>query len=357
MKKILFIGDLNEYGRSYQRFRALKDLGYRVIGLSFVQIGYYPGITDNIIGFEIKLLKRIFNKLGYPFDSLNINKKTIDLMKYFNFDLIWEEKALMLEPHTILEFRKIKPEVKVIFYSEDDMFAKHNQSKYFLKCLPLYDLIFTAKSYNCNPEELPSLGARKVIFFDQTYDKYLHRPVELSDEEKELFVADVSFIGTFEENRAEKILYLARNGTKVRVWGNGWSKWINKHPNLIIEDKPIYGDDYVKAICATKINLCFLRKVNRDLQTSRTFEIPACGGFMLAERTDEHLRLFKEGKETEFFDANNPEELLEKVKYYLENEDERMAIARAGREKCVRSGYSHHDRLKYMFEQLEKLCP
>ena len=75
-------------------------------------------------------------------------------------------------------------------------------------------------------------------------------------------------------------------------------------------------------------------------------EIPACGAFMLAERTDEHLRLFEEGKEAAYFGSN--EELLEKVRYYLNHEDERRMIASAGRKRCLDSGYSHHERLKYM---------
>jgi spore maturation protein CgeB len=93
--------------------------------------------------------------------------------------------------------------------------------------------------------------------------------------------------------------------------------------------------------------------MNRDLQTTRTMEIPACGGFMLAERTDEHQRLFEEGKEAVFFDINNLQELLEKVKYYLAQDEERKAIAKAGRKRCVDSGYSHHDILRYMLEQFK----
>ena len=167
--------------------------------------------------------------------------------------------------------------------------------------------------------------------------------------------ADVGFIGTFEKDRADKMLYLAKNGIHVRVWGNEWGSYVGKHPNLQVENKPIYDEDYRKAICATRINLCFLRKLNRDLQTDRTMEIPACGAFMLAERTDEHRVLFEEDKEAVYFDINKPEELLEKVKYYLSHEDERKEIALAGRRRCLKSDYSHEAALKEMLSKIEKV--
>ena len=45
-----------------------------------------------------------------------------------------------------------------------DMYAKHNQSAYLRKSFPLFDIIFTTKSYNV--KELSGIGAKNVIFFD-----------------------------------------------------------------------------------------------------------------------------------------------------------------------------------------------
>jgi len=47
--------------------------------------------------------------------------------------------------------------------------------------------------------------------------------------------------------------------------------------------------------------------------------------------------------------------LLAKVQYYLAHDDKRKNYRQAGRKRCVESGYSHHDRLQYMLEQVEKI--
>jgi spore maturation protein CgeB len=127
---------------------------------------------------------------------------------------------------------------------------------------------------------------------------------------------------------------------------------VNKHPNLKVENKPLYGEDYVKALCASKINLAFLRKANQDQQTSRTIEIPACGAFMLAERTTELTYLFQEGKEAEFFAFDNTQELIEKITYYLNHETERKEIARLARERCLNSRYSYEEILSPLLKQV-----
>jgi spore maturation protein CgeB len=231
------------------------------------------------------------------------------------------------------------------------MMNKNHQSRHFLRGLPLYDIYFTTKSYGVS--ELKELGCPVVEFSANAYDPHTHKPYKLSETEKERWGANVGFIGTFEKDRFQQMLSLADEGVEVRVIGSFWERVVSYHPKLKISCGGVIGADYAKAICATKINLGFLRKGNRDKQTQRSIEIPACGGFMLAERTDEHLELFEEGKEVEFFGSK--EELLDKVKYYLSHDDKRKMIARAGRERCLKSGYSYHDRLKEAINKIMNL--
>ena len=74
---------------------------------------------------------------------------------------------------------------------------------------------------------------------------------------------------------------------------------------------------------------------------------------MLAERTDEHQRLFWEGEEAEFFESDA--ELLEKVSFYLANPQKRAEIARRGRERCLAGGYSNQARIAKMLETVRQL--
>ena len=84
--------------------------------------------------------------------------------------------------------------------------------------------------------------------------------------------------------------------------------------------------------------------MNDDLQTTRTVEIPACGGFMLAERTNEHLALFNAGTEADFFSSN--EELLALCRKYLKDDTLREQIAEAGRHRTEKEDYSNDGMIK-----------
>lgn len=333
---------MNRYARSRQRLEALKDLGHEVEGLSYLPLG-----TN--INLSVNLIDRIKNKLGFPLDLVEINTSLINLYKSYQPEIIWIDKVHTIKPQTYREIKKFNPEVFIIYYSEDDIYLRHNRSRYLSDSLSIFDLVFSTKPRNA--KELPRLGVRDVYCIYQAFDKNFHRPMEISEEERERWGSDVTFVGFCEADRANKLYYLAENGVKVRVWGINWDRFTKKHHNLKVENRPVTCDDYIKVINATKINLNFLRKMNRDEHTSRSLEIPACASFMLAERTQEHLNLFKEGVEAEFFSIND--EMLVKVKYYLSHEQERKKIANLARKRCLESNYSHHGRLSEMISYIE----
>jgi spore maturation protein CgeB len=131
------------------------------------------------------------------------------------------------------------------------------------------------------------------------------------------------------------------------VRGPDWHRFKKSHPLLRVIDTWVGDADYARVLSATKINLGFLRKGNRDQQTTRSVEIPGCRAFMLAERTAEHRRLFEEGKEAEFFGSFA--ELLAKCRHYLTHDLERRRIAAAGYHRC-HAGYTNIQRLPAMLE-------
>lgn len=66
----------------------------------------------------------------------------------------------------------------------------------------------------------------------------------------------------------------------------------------------------------------------------RIFEVTGCGSFLLTEFFDNLGEFFEIGKEIETF--RDSDEMLRKIRYYLDHPDEREAIARRGQERCLR---------------------
>lgn len=287
-----------------------------------------------------RVINCLFVKCRLPlkFDNGDLNTQIRQMVDSKNFDCIWIDKGIFVGRKTLLHIKKTQPSAVIIGYSPDNMAKRHNQSQHFIESLPLYDYYVTTKSYIV--DDLKRMGAKNVIFVNNAYEETFHHPYDITQEEKKRLGGCVGFVGSWEEERFLSMKYLAEHGVPVRVWGGGkWKEYVGKIPNLIVEGKGLFSEDYNKAISAFDISLCFLRKMNFDQQTTRTMEIPACQSLLMAERTDEHESLFLDGKEAVFFSSD--EELLEKCKHYIAHPYECKQISKAGRQKCLSAGYSN----------------
>jgi hypothetical protein len=160
--------------------------------------------------------------------------------------------------------------------------------------------------------------------------------------------AEAVFIGHYEPGpRIACIEAAAEAGLPLRVFSNEaqWKGKLSAKAAAMAGPGPgIYGEAYRERLSRAAISVCFLSRWNRDVYTKRVFEITACGGFLLCERSPLMKELFREGREAEYFDG--PLEFVDKLHYYLGNPRARDKVARAGLNRVKSGGQSIHSRLK-----------
>jgi hypothetical protein len=147
---------------------------------------------------------------------------------------------------------------------------------------------------------------------------------------------------------------LIEAGLPVSVFGSQWvrrARWnrrLNGHALSGLTDA-----EYVSVLQAADIGLGFVSEWNYNQTAGRSYEIPACGTFLLALRTPQHLQHYREGKEAEFF--GDEAELVQKAKRYMRDDARRKEIAAAGRRRCRASGYSWREIMLRDWEEILEL--
>jgi hypothetical protein len=223
-----------------------------------------------------------------------------------------------------------------------------NRSRHFRASLPLYDFAFTTKPWELTAYQ--RAGARCVRSIPEAVDESRFRPRTTTPEQRAAFGTAVSFIGRYEPHYARTLRAVAESGHDLGVWGPRWPRYARRHgwARPFVRAGGVWFDDYPVALSCTGIALGLLSKRFPETTTTRSFEIPACGTFLLAERTEDHLALYAEGREAEFF--ADRDELIDKLRFYAVNRDAREQIARAGRERYLRSGYTRRARFREMLD-------
>jgi spore maturation protein CgeB len=114
---------------------------------------------------------------------------------------------------------------------------------------------------------------------------------------------------------------------EVHVWGDrGWQAAaagvkVRGVAGHFIELNKIYG--------SARINLDIGRLYQMDVITMRVFDVLACGGFLLTERSPELTELFEPGHDLDVF--TGADELIDKARYYLAHPELAARIAAQGR--------------------------
>jgi hypothetical protein len=336
---LAYIGPLFEGSTTKSRMESLASLGW------------------DVAPFDITPYRRMGNRLtrsmaarlhaGHPVRHLNA-----DLQKWAqgvsrSVGLLWIDKGTWVYPETLAALKR-KFGCPALHYTPDAQ-INSQRSRHFLSSLPLYDYCVTTKEWEVG--DYRDHGARCVLLTLQGYADSFDRQ-ESTPRERVLYASGIGFVGHYQAHYAGRLRALAASSLDFRVWGDAWHKRGNSVDWLRGRTGPgLFGESYPAALRCATIGLGLLGKHIPETSTTRSFEIPAVGTFLLAERTDKHRELFEEGREAEFFGGD--EELADKARFYLENDEARTRIANAGYERCRRSGYSSCRLLSQLLSDLE----
>ncbi len=334
--KILIYGEPYKWAMAYNLMEAYQYLGHRVNIFDWTQYLY------RIKHYSLK--NRILDRVLFTIVARRINDDFLKFAKRIQYDLLIVLKGIHLFPETIMEIKKSIS--FVVNWNPDDFFNPLNNSRYLLGAFDKYDCIFTSRGHL--KDEYYKKGAKQVEILNWYYLPQFLYPIEVSSEEKKKYGSDLVFLGTWSKRREDLISHFSK--FDLRVWGAQWHHSRKTFRKNIACNPPIFMDEMCKAIISSKINLNMLTKENRDTTNIRNFEIPACSGFQLSERSPEILQLFEEDKEVACFDT--PEEMVSKCDYYLQHKEERDKIRLNGYQRLIKGNHTMSDRAREILAAL-----
>jgi spore maturation protein CgeB len=329
--RILYAAGLSLNDSSLYRLWALERLGHKIVPLNAYE--YVPGDT---------LLGKLTMRLAAGPSVNRLNGDLIRIAEREKPDVVWTDKLLGMQPKTLEKLRAMG--IATVSYMIDNPFGTRSDPgwRLYMKNIPHYDLHVVQR--DANIADYKARGARDVIKIQTAYEPTIHfpPPAGWTDANRD---REVSFIGTPYDQRGEFLTRLWKEfGFPVTVSGGlVWKQHLSAEASAAMYrgDGELFRDVYREGIWKSKINLSFLTHSNKDEFAHKSFEIAACEGFLLAERSDGHVQRFVEDVEAVFF--STMEECVEKIRRYLPDEAARSRIAAAGRIRAERGGY-HNDR-------------
>lgn len=334
MKKIILAASSLDPAISYEYpnfFKPLEKIGCRVVPFDFME--------------QIHLLGRE-----------GMNRKLLEIVQREQPDIVFFiPRTDQFIPEII---DKIGKHTITLGYLFDDMW-RIKYSRFWAKH---FNFITTSDVNGLR--KFRDVGFTNVIYSPFACNHDIYRKENL------LKCYDVTFVGQYHPQREWYINRLKKSGVEVQVWGSGWpgemlniQEMINvfnqSRINLNLSNCISWDIRYFTTLSRPlKSTLRVWRQAARALTNSdiktveqvkgRHFEINACGGFQLSYYVEGLERYYDIGEEIALFVS--PEDLVEKIRYYLKHKDEREAIALRGYERTLRD-HTMEQRLREIIVQ------
>ncbi|MFZ4619224.1 MAG: CgeB family protein [Bacteroidota bacterium] len=327
----------------------MYDYGIRERGFSFEHYNFYDTLVN--MGHEVEYFDfmSLYQVHGSKVMTEMLRTK-VDQVKpelLFTFLFTNEFDAEILS--------KITSETSTITFNwfADDHWRFDSFSRHWAGCFR-----FISTTDRKAVEKYRSIGYSNALLSQWGVNHFRYRRQELP------LNVEVSFIGQAHGKRGDVVRSLIDHGIPLTVKGGNWD--IRRY-HIYLRKLRLISESYFQSIAnRTRITqeemiaLFSQSRVNLNLTASsdtsfpnqikgRNFEIPGCGGFQLSEYAEHLDEYFTPEKEIVCFRSEG--EMLDKIRYYLAHENERIAIAEAGYQRTLRD-HTYEKRFNELFRQM-----
>jgi spore maturation protein CgeB len=214
---------------------------------------------------------------------------------------------------------------------------------------PAFDLAVTT-----DPDALPKyrlLANTRVHLSQWACNRYAYSRVTNN------LSHDTTFVGQPHGDRRQTVAMLDDAGLPVECWGFGWPAGQIEHEQMV----EVFASSRINLNLSNSSEAPGLKARLRRLLhfrpppprpsqiKGRNFEVPGCGGFLLTESVPHLERYFELDREVAVFDG--ADDLVDKVRYWLDHEQERQRVADAGYRRVI-SEHTYDLRFAAIFEEL-----
>lgn len=209
-----------------------------------------------------------------------------------------------------------------------------------------YDGVFFKDPYIV--KVLSGVVSSPVYFLPECFnpDRHLLPDEEVSAEE---YRCDITTAGNFHSWRVAVFRHLA--DYDVKLWGNPPPLWMPTGPvNAMHQGRVVLNEDKARAFLGAKILLNNLSYQEIWGLNARAFEAAGIGAFQIVDWRPYIEQLFVDGKELVTF--KSMEELKRLIDFYLPREEERRAIAEAGKRRAL-AEHTYQHRLDLLLDTLD----
>ena len=229
--------------------------------------------------------------------------------------------------------------IRALWFVED-----FRRFTYWREVASQYDHVLTIQTDECFAALRGATDAR-LTYLPCAFDPEEHRPIDLTDEERETLCSDVSFVGAGYRNR--RVAFRRFLDLDFRIWGSEWGGAQDLERVVQRGSARISTEESVRIFNATRVNLNLHSSTYHDgvdplgdFVNPRTFELAGCGAFQIVDRRQLLADAFVPGSEIAV--AESVAEMRDLTRHYLAHGDERLAMAqRAHARALAQHTYQH----------------